>query len=67
MVGLATRFVALLFAIIMIIAIIVVKGTLGYINGFEFDFVLLVICISLMITGSNLFSIDSAVEKSNVN
>jgi len=67
MVGLATRFVSLLFAIIMIIAIIMVKGTLGYINGFEFDFLLLVISISLMITGSNLFSIDSVLEKSDVN
>ncbi|GAE24374.1 hypothetical protein JCM9140_291 [Halalkalibacter wakoensis JCM 9140] len=63
LVGLGTRFVSLLLAMIMVGAILFVKLGAGFLGGFEFDFVLLGIAIYLLINGSKLLSVDSVILK----
>ncbi|WP_075982710.1 DoxX family protein [Bacillus massilinigeriensis] len=62
-IGLATRFVSILFAILMIGATLKVKRSLGLLGngqmaGYELDLVLMVIAVYLRINGSNLLSIN---------
>lgn len=72
--GLGTRVVSILFAIVLLGAILPVKLAAGFIGngqmaGFELDLLLLAISIFLAINGSKKYSIDSAFfkEKDAVN
>ncbi len=56
--GFATQLVAMLLAIDMLVAIWKVKFRAGFVNGYEFDLLLLVIALSLMLTGAGAYAID---------
>lgn len=57
-VGLATRVVATLFAVIMVVAIATVKWHAGFLGGFELDIVLLAISVHLFLAGSGPYALD---------
>src|SRR3990167_5540064 len=50
--GFATQLVAALIVVNMLVAIAKVKGKQGFVNGFEFDLMLLIVALSLVLTGS---------------
>lgn len=56
--GLLTQIVALLIAIDMIVAMWKVKFKMGFVNGYEFDLILLVVALSLILTGPGAFALD---------
>lgn len=58
-VGLGTKIVSALLALIMLGAIVKVKIGAGFMGGYELDVVLLAIAIFLSITGSSMYSLDS--------
>lgn len=67
--GLGTRVISAFLSIIMIGAILTVKLPLGFLGngqmaGYELDVALLAMAVSLVITGSSLYSIDSLFQKS---
>lgn len=55
--GFATQIAALLIAINMLVAI-KVNFRRGFVGGYEFDLVLLVIALSLVLTGAGAYAID---------
>lgn len=57
-VGFATQLAALLIAIDMLVAIFKVKFKMGFVNGYEFDLALLIIALSLVLTGAGAYAID---------
>ncbi|PIC87734.1 oxidoreductase [Sporosarcina sp. P20a] len=64
--GVGTRVVSALLAIIMVGAILKVKLTAGFLGtgekvGYELDLVLLVIAIFLTINGSKIWAVDQAI------
>jgi putative oxidoreductase len=61
--GVFTRIAAGLLAIDMIGAILLVKLSKGFINGYELDLLYLAIMISLMLTGPGNLSIEKNVLK----
>ena len=68
MLGLGTRFLALLFAIDMLVAIFVVKMRVMKVGfaaqqatGWEFDFSLLVISLALLFTGAGSIALDPLI------
>ncbi|UOQ48220.1 DoxX family protein [Gracilibacillus caseinilyticus] len=61
--GLGTRIVALLFGLIMLGAIFTVKLPDGFLNGYVYDLVLLVIAIHINLNGSKLYSLGQLVSK----
>ncbi|MGE6630905.1 DoxX family protein [Bacillus sp. NPDC077027] len=61
--GLGTRIFATLFVPIMVVAIITVGFSKGFIGGFEFELSLLVMSIFLALSGSKLFSIDGLIKQ----
>lgn len=68
MLGLGTRIVGILFAIVMIGAIFTVKLSAGFMGngqtaGYELDLVLLVMSIYFAINGSRLWPFDSVLNK----
>jgi putative oxidoreductase len=58
-VGLGTRIVSALMALIMLGAIVKVKMGTGFLGGYELDLVLMVIAIYLAMNGSSMISVDS--------
>ncbi len=58
LVGLFTQVVALLLMINMVVAIWKVKWQKGFLNGYEFDLVLLLMAFALMVLGPGVFSLD---------
>lgn len=65
-IGLATRLVAALFAVLMIGATVKVKLAIGFLGngqmaGYELDLAFLVIAIYLVINGSKLFSLSKLI------
>ena len=56
--GFATQLAALLIAINMLVAIYKVKFKQGFSGGYEFDLTLLVIALSLILTGAGAYAID---------
>lgn len=60
-VGLGTKIVSALLALIMLGAIVKVKIGAGFMGGYELDVVLLSIAIFLSITGSSMYSLDSKI------
>jgi len=67
LIGFFTRWVSILIGIVMIVAILVVhtpfKAGFTGSGGSEFPFTLLLICITLSITGSGKFSVDELLGK----
>ncbi|RLL41336.1 DoxX family protein [Oceanobacillus piezotolerans] len=61
--GIATRLVSLLFGLIMIGAIFTVKLSAGFLNGYVYDLVLLVIAIHMILNGSKLYSLGNLIFK----
>lgn len=61
--GLGTKIVSLLFGIIMIGAIVTVKLPDGFLNGYVYDLVLLVIAIHMVLNGSKLYSLGQLLPK----
>ncbi len=61
-IGLGTKIVSALFALIMLGAIVKVKIDAGFMGGYELDVVLLAIAVFLSITGSSMFSLDSKIS-----
>jgi putative oxidoreductase len=60
-VGLGTKIVSALLALIMLGAIVKVKIGAGFMGGYELDVVLLAIAVFLSITGSSMYSLDSKI------
>ncbi|MBI2038765.1 MAG: DoxX family protein [Candidatus Niyogibacteria bacterium] len=56
--GFATQLAAALLAIDMLVAIAKVKFRQGFVGGYEFDLTLLVIALSLVLTGPGAYAID---------
>lgn len=61
--GIGTRIFSGLIAVIMLGAIFFVKVSEGFLGGYEFDVVLMVIAIHLMLTGSSFLAVDSVLFK----
>lgn len=57
--GLTTRFISLLFILLMIGAIATVKYSMGFLHGYELDVVLMAMAATLFFTGSHFFSLDN--------
>lgn len=64
--GVVTRITAALFVIEMIGATLIVKISKGFVGGYELDFLLMAICISLLLTGPGRLSIEWDVLKSEI-
>ncbi|UCC81994.1 MAG: DoxX family protein [Gemmatimonadota bacterium] len=60
-VGLFTRLAAFSIASVMIVAILKLKLSQGLIGGFEFDIALLMLALSLLVTGAGRLSVDHDV------
>ena len=56
--GFATQLAALLIAVNMLVAIYKVKFKQGFAGGYEFDLALLMIALSLLLTGAGAYAID---------
>ena len=56
--GFATQLAALLIAINMVVAMAKVKFKIGFVNGYEFDLILLAAALSLTLTGAGAYAID---------
>ncbi|MDA1478335.1 DoxX family protein [Bacillus changyiensis] len=66
--GIGTRIVGFLFAVVVVGAIFTVKLSAGFIGtdgnmGYEFDLALLAIAIHLMLNGSQMLSLDSLLRQ----
>lgn len=61
--GVGTRVVAALFAFVMIGAIVSVKLVKGFVGGYEFDLALLAMSVHLVLSGSQLYAIESLWDK----
>jgi putative oxidoreductase len=61
--GLGTKIVSVLFGFIMLGAIFTVKLSSGFLNGYVYDLVLLIISIHLVLNGSKLYSLDQLLFK----
>mgnify|MGYP001610651834 FL=1 len=57
-VGFATQLAALLIAINMVVAIVLVKRKMGFVNGYEFDLALLAMALALVFLGAGFYAID---------
>lgn len=63
MLGFATRIISILFAVILIGAILTVKLSSGFLNGgYELDVVLLAIAVHLALSGRTKYALDSRVK-----
>lgn len=58
-IGFTTRFVATLFSIIMIGAIVFVKYELGFLQGYEIDVLLLAMSMALLVAGNRFIALDN--------
>lgn len=61
--GIGTRYVSALIVLLMAGAIIKVQLAAGFIGGYAYDLVLLVVAVHLVINGSKLLSIDQLIVK----
>ncbi|WP_332696134.1 DoxX family protein [Halalkalibacter lacteus] len=62
--GIGTRIVGGLFALVMVGAIVTVKLPAGFLGGFELDVILLAVSIQLAMSGSSIFSLDQVLTRS---
>ncbi len=61
--GFGTRIVSALLGFIMVGAILKVKFAAGFLDGYAYDLVLLIICVHLVLNGSKLYSLDQLFFK----
>ena len=64
--GILTRIASAILSIEMIGAILTVKLTKGFIGGYEFELLLISICISLVIMGPGKISIENYILKREI-
>jgi len=64
--GIITRITAVLYIILMLSTTLVVKLSRGFLGGFEVDLLLLVMAVSLLITGPGRISIEWDVLKREI-
>ncbi len=62
--GLGTRYVSMLIALVMLGAMFKVKLAAGFLGGYELDVILLAVSIQLALTGSGQLSIDQWISRS---
>ncbi|MDQ0227363.1 DoxX family protein [Metabacillus niabensis] len=62
-IGLGTRIISAIFAVIMLGAILMVKIGNGFLGGYELDIVLMAVAIYLFFKGNTILSIDSKLPK----
>lgn len=60
-IGLGTRIFALLFASIMVVAIITVKFSAGFIGGYELDLALLAMSVYFILEKPMILSVDNLI------
>jgi putative oxidoreductase len=60
-VGLGTKIVAALLAVIMIGAIFTAKLSMGFLNGYELDIALFATALFIAVNGSKMLGIDSVI------
>ncbi|WP_404328126.1 DoxX family protein [Mesobacillus maritimus] len=60
-VGLGTKIVAALLAVIMVGAIFTAKLSMGFLNGYELDIVLFATALFIAVNGSKMLAIDSVI------
>lgn len=64
--GIITRITASLYIVLMLSTTLVVKLSRGFVGGFEVDLLLLVMAVSLLITGPGRISIEWNVLKREI-
>jgi uncharacterized membrane protein YphA (DoxX/SURF4 family) len=62
LIGFGTRVASALIACVMVVAILVVKLSQGFLGGWEFDFTLLMVALALVILGSGPWSVSALRE-----
>ncbi len=62
--GIFTKWAAGLIAVTMLVAILQVKGKMGFIGGFEFDLTLLLAALALIFTGAGEWTVKRLVRRS---
>jgi uncharacterized membrane protein YphA (DoxX/SURF4 family) len=65
--GIGTRIVSALIGLIMVGAIFTVKLAAGFLDGYAFDLVLLIIAVYLILNGSKLYSLGHLFFKGQEN
>lgn len=60
--GVGTKIVSALIGFIMLGAIITVKLPAGFLDGYAYDFVLLIMAVCLVLSGSNLYSLGQVMR-----
>lgn len=58
LIGLGTRIISAIFAVIMLVAIFAVKLSSGFAGGYEFELALLIMAVHLLLSGSRLLAAD---------
>ncbi len=58
LIGYKARIAGYLLAIVMAVAIIMVKSSAGFVGGFEFDLMLLLAALSIALSGSGRYAIE---------
>jgi len=61
-VGLGSKIVAALLAVLMLGAIFTAKLSMGFLNGYELDIALFAMALFIAVNGSQLFAVDSMVK-----
>ncbi|MBY0098157.1 DoxX family protein [Mesobacillus maritimus] len=61
-VGLGSKIVSALLAVIMLGAIFTAKLSMGFLNGYEFDIALLAMAVFIAVNGSQMLAIDSVIK-----
>lgn len=61
--GVGTRVVSVLFGLIMLGAIVTVKLPDGFLNGYVYDLVLLILAVHIVLNGSKLYSLGQLMVK----
>jgi uncharacterized membrane protein YphA (DoxX/SURF4 family) len=61
MAGLFTRFLSVLYIIVMIVAIYKVQLSRGFLGGYELEMTFLAVSLALMVSGGGLYSVDHAL------
>ncbi|MFM1655220.1 DoxX family protein [Brevibacillus sp. B_LB10_24] len=63
--GLGTRVIGALFALVMLGAIFTAKLSAGFLGGYELDLILLAASICLLLAGSTMWACDSLFRRKN--
>ncbi|WP_019119751.1 DoxX family protein [Brevibacillus massiliensis] len=61
--GLGTRVISALFALVMLGAILTAKLSAGFLGGYELDFMLLAASVCLLLAGSTMWACDSLFRR----